>query len=258
MSVQRGALRKVVDDLVTRVSEIRLPNIRHLLAPLRDLVDRAADGVGELGPRIRPAAERLRGHIAGLTDRVAEIRLQRDRLAHRSAQPVPGDTRHGFRALWWRLQTSRLGRSADGIIVVPLLAIVLVLGIFAATAATSRSSDKANYAVAPTGMTGDVSTGEVVTQTITRDGETLRIVRYRTKPGRVVLETISGRSVTLPGSSVTLSGGNVTLPGETKTVVHTHVQTQTVTNTVTTEQIITVTETQPGPTVIVTETVPGE
>jgi hypothetical protein len=44
MSVDGVSLRKVVDDLLNRVSEIRLPSIRHLLAPLRDLADRAAEG----------------------------------------------------------------------------------------------------------------------------------------------------------------------------------------------------------------------
>jgi hypothetical protein len=139
------------------------------------------------------------------------------------------------------LRTSRLGRSADGIIVVPLLGIVLVLGVFAATAATGRSSEKAGFTFAPKGTSGDVSTGEVVTETIMRNGKTVQIVRYRKKPGRVVQETISA-------NSVTLVGGSVTLPAETKTVVETHVKTRTVTNTVT--------ETEPGTTVVVTVTEP--
>jgi hypothetical protein len=157
--------------------------------------------------------------------------------------------------LRWRLRTSRLGRSADGIIVLPLLGAVLVLGVFTATAATRGSSSPetgSNLAAAITtgDLSGDVSSGEVVTETITRKGKTLRVIRYRTKPGRVVLETVSGRSVTLPGNSVTVPGASVTLPGHTKTVVETETRTRTVTvPTVTTVTVIsTTTETVPATT----------
>ena len=81
---------------------------------------------------------------------------------------------------------------------------------------------------------------EVITETVTRNGKTLRIVRYKEGPGRVVRDTVSGRSVTLPGSSVTSTVRN------TSTVHDTRTEVVTVTNSVTTtEQVVVIsTETQ--------------
>lgn len=247
-------MRNLIDNLLGRLAETRLPNIRPALARLRELANRVVDHVSTLRlPRARLFIARSRGVsvglIASLKDRVNEIRLPRRRLPRGTMRTGPDDLPGRFGVLKWRLRTSRLGRSADGIIVVPLLGVVLVLGVFTATAATHRSSDGTDSVLSPTGTTGDVLTGGFITTTITRGGETVRIVRYRTKPGRVISETISGRSVTLPGQSVTFPGDPVTLPGQTKTLIET--RTQTVTNTTTTQQIITVTETQPVTTTVV-------
>jgi len=154
----------------------------------------------------------------------------------------------------WRLRRSRLGRSADGIIVVPLLLVALVLGIFAATAATNASSPSIRSDAVPPASNATVVSREVVTETIRRKGETLRIIRYKDKdkPGRVVetvSETVSGRSVTIPGGSVTVRGDAVTLPGHTSTVRVT--DTETVTNVVTETQVIVTTETQVVTTTVV-------
>jgi hypothetical protein len=154
---------------------------------------------------------------------------------------IAGAVPYRLEGLRWRLRTSRLGRSADGIVVLPLFGAALILGVLAATAATRESavsapSERARYSVSTDVVTG----GDAVTQTITRRGKTLRVVRYQRKPGDVVFETISGDTVTLPGRAVTLSG--VATP-------ETH--TRTVTNRVTTKEIGTVTETE---TVATTET----
>jgi hypothetical protein len=266
-----AATREAIGILLIYLADVLVPGIRRVLGATREaigiLFDRLADVVA---PRIRRAPARLGAFIAALVaalaERVRGIRLPHGR-ATPEAQPVPDDIPNRLAVLRWRLRTSRLGRSADGIIVLPLLGAVLVLGVFTATAATRGSSSPetgSNLAAAITTgdlsgdvSSGDVSSGEVVTETITRKGKTLRVIRYRTKPGRVVLETVSGRSVTLPGDSVTVPGASVTLPGHTKTVVETETRTRTVTvPTVTTVTVIsTTTETVP---VTTTEPPPQE
>jgi hypothetical protein len=79
---------------------------------------------------------------------------------------------------------------------------------------------------------------------MTRKGKIRRVIRYRTKAGRVVYETVPGRERTLILPSETLH--------ETRTEVDTRTITRTITSTAT--EIITVTETEPV-TVTVTETV---
>jgi hypothetical protein len=195
-------------------------------------------------PSIRPLLASLRAVIGGVVDRLGAVGVRRGRR-WAIVGTVCEQFREAFGALRWRLRASRLGRSADGIIVVPLLGAVLILGVFTATAATRGPSDTGSVRSSTTQhVSVSVAEAEVITETITRDGETTRIIRRR--PGRV--ETISGRSVTLPGSSVTLPGNAITLPGQTHTVVETETRTRTVTDSVTT----TVTETQ---TETVTETV---
>jgi hypothetical protein len=201
----RGWLRNFIDELVERVREVRLPRTRQSLARLADHLNK--ERLARVGASV--ATVRIVGN--GILDRVGALR--------------------------WRLRSTRLGRSADGIIVIPVLFLALILGVFAATAATNDSSaspDLRSY----TPNSGDATGAEVVTETVVHDGETLRVVRYKTRPGRV--ETVSGRSVTLPGGSVTIRAGSVTLSGETKTVHE--MRTETVTSTVTTQEIITVTE----------------
>jgi hypothetical protein len=211
-------LRNLIHDLINRLGEVRLPSTRPLLASFRAVIGGVVDRLGALGPR------RRRWAIVGAASE---------------------QFREGFGALRSRLRASRLGRSADGIIVVPLLGAVLILGVFTAAAATRAPSDTGSVRSSTTRhVSVSVAEAEVITETITRGGETIRIIR-RT-PGRV--ETISGRSVTLPGSSVTVPGNAITLPGQTHTVVETKTRTRTVTDSVTT----TVTETQ---TETVTETV---
>jgi hypothetical protein len=258
-------LRNLIDGLVDRLSEIRLPRVRPTLASVGALIGGLIERVSKITlPRLRPSLAIVGALIGGLIDRVGKITLPHNRPSWRTFRIVADDLPRRFWALRWRLRTSRLGRSADGIIVIPLLGVVLLLGVFTATAATRESSPSAGPDLPPTVTTGDVVSSEVVTQTITRNGETVRVIRYRRKPGRVVSETISGRSVTLPGGSVTVPGGSVTvrgaavtLPGKTHTIVETETRTRTITDTVTTQEISTVTETQTATTTIV-ETVTEE
>jgi hypothetical protein len=264
-----AAMQEAIGILLIYLADVLVPSVRRSVAATREAIGILADRLVEVvAPRIRRSPAPLGAFVAflaaDLVDRVRGIRLPHGRTI-REAPPVADDMPNRLAVLRWRLRTSRLGRSADGIIVLPLLGAVLVLGVFTATAATRGSSSPdtgSNLAAAITtgDLSGDVSSGsgEVVTETITRKGKTVRVVRYRTKPGRVVLETVSGRSVTLPGNSVTVPGASVTSPGHTKTVVETETETRTrtVTDTVTTQEIVTVTETQPGTTVVVTTTVP--
>jgi hypothetical protein len=141
----------------------------------------------------------------------------------------------GWHALRWRLRSTHLGRSADGIIVIPLLGVALVLGVFAATAATKSSSPSGESRLTPAANASDTGgASEVVTETIQRNGRTVRVVRYEQRPGRV--ETVSGRSVTVP----------ITLPGSsfTSTVHDTRTHVVTVTNSVTTTEEVVVISTE--------------
>ena len=221
-------MREVIDNLLDHFSRVILSFGRRSQPVLRKVLDDL---------RIRFQDLRIRARSQDLRIRSEHLRNAVDDLRIRSK-----DVRLSLRA-------GRLGRSPDAIIVVPLLGAALILGVLAATAATRQSSDgagsdqvrAANRQVA---VTGDASSGEVVTQTIRRKGKTVRVVRYRKKPGRVVLETISGRAVTLPGNSITLPAVTVA-----------RTRTQTVTDVVTKTEISTVTEIQPPVTVTVVETV---
>jgi hypothetical protein len=200
-------VRDVMRDLAERVRTTTLPHFHRWLASLRRAVARAAQHVNKRRlARIAVLSAAVRAVADGSIERLGLLR--------------------------WRLQNTRLGRSADGIIIVPLLLVALVLGVVAATAATRSSSPTGGSPVALPAV-GSETTGEAVTETVVRDGETVRIVRR--KPGRVKVETVKGRSVTTP---LTIGGDVVTLPGSTKTVV----KTQTVTKTVTVEEVLTETQ----------------
>jgi hypothetical protein len=175
----------------------------------------------------------LRNVIDDLLDRISRIRLRFGRPAMARVRKLPEARPHRLEALIWGLWT-RLRRSADGIIVVPLLGIVLVLGVFTATAATRRSSDGAdsNFALAPAHIGSDVST-DVVTVTVRKPG----------KPKVVTVKRVARRVVRRPGGVSTMFESvagptrTVRITGPTKTV------TQVVTETVTT--VVTVTSKKP-------------
>jgi hypothetical protein len=220
-------LRKLIDDLAVRARQFRLhrqfrlPDVRPVLSALR----RGGRGAGRVLERV--------AHEPRLREALAAAAVVLDRPIDR------------WRALRWRLRNTRLGRSADGLLVIPLFVLALVLGVFAATAATSSPSSDGTRLTAAPGDSG--ATDEVVTETITRKGKTLRIVRYKNTPGRVVMETVSGKAVTLPGSLVTLPGSSVTNTVHNTSTVHdTKTEVKTVTNSVTTTQQVVVisTETQ--------------
>jgi hypothetical protein len=140
-----------------------------------------------------------------------------------------------FAALRWRLRSSRLGRSADGILVVPLLGVALVLGVITATAAARGPSDGADSDLAPAHIGGDVS-ADVET-------ETERHVITVRRPGKrnvVTVERTRRRVVRASGGVETVLEP---VPGPTKTVTvrgPSHTVTEVQTETVTT--VVTVTE----------------
>jgi hypothetical protein len=107
---------------------------------------------------------------------------------------------------------------------------LLALGILAARAATRSSSVDVGLSYAP----GSV-TREVVTQTITRKGKTVRVIRHRTKAGGLVFETVSSRGITLVGPARTIR------ETRTRTVTTRDISTVTVTQPVTVIQPVTVT-----------------
>jgi hypothetical protein len=211
----------------------------------RDVIDNLLDRLSEISVRLSDISVRFgRRSQAVSRDVIADLRVRSHDL-----RKVVDDLRIRSKDLRWSLPASRLRRSPDAIIVIPLLGAALILGVLAATAATHGSSDGQDSDLVPAaaravGITGDVNSGNVVTQTVTRKGKTVRIIRYRKKPGRVVLETTSGRAVTLPGNSITLPAVTVA-----------RTRTQTVTDVVTKTEISTVTETLPPVTVTVVETV---
>lgn len=137
-----------------------------------------------------------------------------------------------FRYRRWR--RGRFWISGEAITLLLVVGTLLTLGIFTATIATRSSSGDVGLSYAP-----NSDTREAVTQMITREGKTVRVIRRRTKAGEVVFETVSGRGTTLPGRSVTLPARTVR---DTRTL------------TVTTREITTVTAIQPV-TVTVFETV---
>jgi hypothetical protein len=143
-----------------------------------------------------------------------------------------------FRDRRWRL--GRLWISGEAITLLLVVGTLLTLGIFAATAATGSSSAYVGFSHAPNSVTR-----EVVTQTITRKGKTLRVIRRRTKAGKVVFETVTSGGITLAGRSVTLPARTI---HETRTVTTREIAT------VTAIQPVTVTAIQPV-TVTIVETV---
>jgi hypothetical protein len=144
-----------------------------------------------------------------------------------------------------RGQRYRLRRRGyrDWILFSLVLGVALALGAFASLAATRGSSDPT---AADSGVALRSEAGEVVTQTITRNGKIRRVVRFRTKAGGVSYRTLPGgeRRVVLPGQTVHETRTDV----ETRTIVRTVTDVVTVVNTVVEIQPVTVTET-------VTETV---
>jgi hypothetical protein len=183
----------------------------------------------------------LRNIIDDLVDRISRIRLPLSRPGPARSRELSEARPHRFEALRWRLRSSRLGRSADGIIVVPLLAVVLVLGVFTATAASRRSSDGGDSDLAPAPNGTDVVT-ETKTHMVTvkRPGKRDVVTVERTRVRKRVVKGPGGVSTVFESAG---PGETKTVSGPTKTVTVTgpsHTVTQVLTETVTT--VVTVTE----------------
>jgi hypothetical protein len=131
-------------------------------------------------------------------------------------------------AFRYHLAQSRFYRADQGIALVLVVAILLVAGVLAATAVTRPDVETLSVAQSKVARVSSFSRGEVVTEVVTetvkRQGKTVRLVR------KVRLGTTVQDAVTLP----------------TRTVRATH--------TVTTREVVTVTAIQPV-TITVFETV---
>jgi hypothetical protein len=188
------------------------------------------------------------------------LKTARRALAH-AGRVVVDEVLDRVDDLRWSLRRRRLPRFAEFVIASLLLAALLTLGIFAASASTRGDAKVASGGFA-SGASSAVLAGEVVTETLMRDGTTVRVIRHRVRPGKVMFETVSGRRLTVEGPSVTLAPRTVQ---ETKNQVSTKTVVKPVTTTqirtVTTTEIRTVTEEAPPVTVTVTttvtETLPG-
>jgi hypothetical protein len=148
------------------------------------------------------------------------------RAAGARLRKVSAELPDRFEALRFRLRTSRLGRSPDGILVVLLLAVALVLGVITATAAARGSSDGPDSDLAPARIGADVVT-EFKSHVVT--------VR---RPGKRSVVTVERRRARRPGVSTVLESvpgpsQTKTVAGPTKTVTVTAVKTETVTTVVT-------------------------
>jgi hypothetical protein len=189
-------------------------------------------------PRSRPSRASVRKVISDVANRVSKIAPPRKLRSQMTFGNVIAAMPNRFEALRLRLRTSRLGRSADGVIVVPLLGIVLVLGVFTATVAGNRSS-ASDSDLTPAAVASDDVRGEVVTQTrvvtVTTPGKKKLVTVERTRVRRRVVKSPGDVSTVLESVAVTGPSQTKTVTGPTKTVK------QVVTETVTT--VLTVTET---------------
>jgi hypothetical protein len=199
-----------------------------------------AVGVALLAGIVAVCASWVWSERRSVSDYVNRIPLPRSLPSLAPVASIIGGIAGYFAASSRRLQMSRLGRSADGIIVVPMLGLALVLGVFAATAATKGSSANADSPVAT--IASDDASEEVVRQTH------LVTVTTPGKKKRVTVERVRTRVVKRPGGTSTLfesvavpgASQTTTVTGPTKTVTVAG-PTETITETVTT--VLTVTET---------------
>jgi hypothetical protein len=175
--------------------------------------------VGELGVRdfVAGLLSRFDALVAGLLDRFDEFRYRR-RGRRRTA-----------------------GEAIAGVI---LLGALLTLGIFASLAALG-SEESSNGPVAQSFSSSgfEWATTDVVTETITRDGKTVRIVRRRSSQGDATSETITARGTTVQGALIRDTRTVTTREVDTVTVR----QQVTVIDPVTVTVMETVTVTTPGP-----------
>ena len=145
---------------------------------------------------------------------------------------------------------SQIPRDEKRLIFTALLIACATFGVFGAFALTRHDDARVSEPVLLRTQNGSVQTGEVAT--VTEDGKVRRVIRWRTKEGKVITNTVTG-----PTSYRTASGQRVFVPGPTSTVNQTRTVTTpgtTVTETVTVHDTVTevqaVTEVQ-----TVTETV---
>jgi hypothetical protein len=97
-------------------------------------------------------------------------------------------------------------------------------------------------------VNGEIQTG--VVESATEDGDVKRVIRWRTKEGEIVTETVQG-----PTRYRTLAGEEIFVPGPTRTVHDTHTVHDPGETVMLPGETVTETVTLPTETVTVTETV---
>jgi hypothetical protein len=139
----------------------------------------------------------------------------------------------------WRHRGGSSGSAAVGAALLGVLVVAALLsaGVFAARALSSGSPTPALYA--SQSGTAEVFTIPAGTQTIVRDGKTVRVVRA--KPGETVVRTRHGRTLTLAGQTIRQTGTKTIRSTDTRTETVTEMQTVTVIEPVTTTETVTVT-----------------
>jgi hypothetical protein len=102
------------------------------------------------------------------------------------------------------------------------IGVLLSLGVLTAMAMTRPEGERVYVADSP-GVTSSsaslVAQTQVVTQTVNRKGETVRVIRHRTTKGDVVLRTVTGPAATLQGAVVTVKDTRTVRQVDTVTLV---------------------------------------
>jgi hypothetical protein len=100
--------------------------------------------------------------------------------------------------------------------------VLLSLGVLTAVAMTRTGKERIYVADSP-GLTRSSASvaaqTQVVTQTVNRKGETVRVIRRRTTKGDVVLRTVTGPGATLQGALVTVKETRTVREVDTVTLV---------------------------------------
>jgi hypothetical protein len=103
------------------------------------------------------------------------------------------------------------------------IGVLLSLGVLTAMAMTGPGEERVYVPDSPGLVTSSSASAaaqaQVVTQTVNRKGETVRVIRHRTTKGDVVLRTVTGPAATLQGALVTVKDTRTVREVDTVTLV---------------------------------------